>query len=43
MDIILEKIQLIPDYAIKFAPSILLALIIFIVGRIIVRKASSAR
>ncbi len=41
MDIILEKIQLIPDYAIKFAPSILLALIIFIVGRIIVRKASS--
>ena len=41
MDIILDKIQLIPDYAIKFAPSILLALIIFIVGRIIVRKASS--
>lgn len=41
MDIILEKIQTIPDYAIKFAPSILLALIIFIVGRIIVRKASA--
>ncbi len=41
MDIILEKIQLIPDYAIKFAPSVLLALIIFIIGRIIVRKAST--
>lgn len=43
MDIVntvLEKLQLIPDYAVKFAPSILLALIIFIVGRIIVRKAS---
>ena len=37
---IVEKLQLIPDYAVKFAPSILLALIIFIVGRIIVRKAS---
>jgi len=36
-----EKLQLIPDYTIKFAPSILLALIIFIVGRIIVRKASA--
>lgn len=43
MDIVntaIEKLQLIPDYAVKFAPSILLALIIFIVGRIIVRKAS---
>ncbi len=36
-----EYIQLIPNYIVKFAPSILLALIIFIVGRIIVRKASS--
>lgn len=41
MDTIIETIQLIPNYIVKFAPSILLALIIFIVGRIIVRKASS--
>lgn len=41
VDTALEKLQLIPDYAVKFAPSILLALIIFIVGRIIVRKAST--
>ena len=41
MDLILEKLQLVPDYAVKFAPSILLALIIFIVGRLIVRKASA--
>ncbi|MEP3889103.1 MAG: mechanosensitive ion channel family protein [Hellea sp.] len=40
VNIAVEKLQLIPDYAVKFAPSILLALIIFIVGRIIVRKAS---
>lgn len=38
---ILEKLQLIPDYAVTFAPSILLAFIIFIVGRFIVRKAST--
>lgn len=38
---IVEKLQLIPDITVKFAPSILLALIIFIVGRIIVRKASA--
>jgi len=37
---IIEKLQQIPDILIKFAPSLLLALIIFIVGRIIVRKAS---
>ncbi len=36
-----EIIQLIPNYIIKFAPSLLFGLIIFIVGRIIVRKASS--
>lgn len=41
MDIIMEKLALVPDYAVKFAPSILLALIIFIIGRIIVRKAST--
>jgi len=41
LNTVTEKLQLIPDLAIKFAPSILLALIIFIVGRIIVRKAST--
>lgn len=41
LDIVMEKLQMIPDHAVKFAPSILLALIIFIVGRIIVRKAST--
>ena len=40
LNTVTEKLQLIPDYAVKFAPSVLLALIIFIVGRIIVRKAS---
>lgn len=42
LNTVTEKLQLIPDLAIKFAPSILLALIIFIVGRIIVRKASTS-
>lgn len=41
IDLIFEKIQLIPDYIVKFAPSILLACIIFIVGRMIVRRAST--
>ena len=42
INFILEKIQLIPDYVIKFAPSLILAFIIFIAGRLIVRKASSS-
>jgi len=41
MDSVIEQLHLIPDYAIKFAPSILLAFVIFIVGRLIVRKAST--
>ncbi len=41
MDIILEQIEMIPNYLVKFAPGILLGLIIFIVGRLIVRKASA--
>ncbi len=40
MDIVLEKLQTVPDLAVKFAPSLILAVIIFIVGRFIVRKAS---
>lgn len=41
METILEQIQLIPNYIVKFAPSLLFGLIIFIVGRLIVRKASA--
>lgn len=40
LSFITEKLQQIPDYLIKFSPSVLLALVVFIVGRIIVRKAS---
>jgi len=41
VDTILEYVQLIPNYVIKFAPSLLFGLIIFIVGRLIVRRASA--
>lgn len=41
MDSATERLMQIPDLAVKFAPSIFLALIIFIVGRMIVRRASS--
>jgi small conductance mechanosensitive channel len=41
MDIVIEQIRRIPDLVILFAPSLVLALIIFIVGRFIVRKASA--
>ncbi len=41
MDVVLKQIEMIPNYVVKFAPGILLALIIFIVGRLIVRKASA--
>ncbi|MGB0907618.1 MAG: mechanosensitive ion channel family protein [Maricaulaceae bacterium] len=40
LSFIFEKLQHIPDQLVKFTPSVLLALIIFIVGRIIVRRAS---
>ncbi|WP_147405827.1 mechanosensitive ion channel family protein [Litorimonas taeanensis] len=41
MDIVLEQIKKIPDYIVLFAPSVLLGFIIFIGGRLIVRKAST--
>lgn len=41
METILEQVQLIPNYIVKFAPSLLFGLIIFIVGRLIVRRASA--
>jgi len=40
VETILEQVQLIPNYVVKFAPSLLLGLVIFIVGRLIVRRAS---
>lgn len=39
--VITDKLQALPNMAVAFAPSLLLALIIFIAGRFIVRKASS--
>lgn len=39
---IIEKLQAIPNFIIEFAPSFLLALVIFFIGRAIVRKLSSA-
>jgi len=45
MDIIgfiMEKLQQLPNLVIEFAPSVLLALAIFFIGRAIVRKLSSA-
>lgn len=40
MDKVIEVLSKIPGYAVQYAPSILLAFIIFIVGRFIVRRAS---
>ncbi len=41
MEFILEKLSSLPDKAVVFAPSLLMALAIFIVGRFIVRKVSA--
>lgn len=42
LDIALEKLAQLPHVAIKYAPGILLALLIFFIGRAVVRKLSGA-